>query len=1041
MMESNRESLIKGFFPIALRKIMVLALFAGLLLGLQPMTAVQAATLTVDNSGPCDDTTGSPAYCTVAAAVAAASPGDVVTVAPGTYPEGVLVIDKPLTLACANAGVSTDTRTAGSAAETIIDLSGSFAGVVIKSDGVTVAGCDIVGDAATNHGVYVAAKSSNFSGIAITDNFIHGMAKENSNGSPRSYGILGDAKDAGPTYGTISALQITGNEIYDIGGTATAGGFGISLHEIVGAGPGAGVDIEQNVFHDIKDDTGGLYSFGTAVSIFANMGAGGGSGGPSTGALVTNNEYADTSVGVSVLANDSAVSEDSSDFSNVPAMVIRLGGASTTAVIDVVSLAPFAFSNRLALLEPSFPGSEGYFSLIQAAIDSSLPNSVILVTDGVFNENVLIHYPLTLTAFPGANPIIDGDTNGDTIPDGNAVTIAADAVILGGFEIRNGFNGIFGETTTSVIVNNDIHDNLNIPGYAGVGLLLWGDNDRNFIEGNEIHDNDQQGILLGYQDGSKLSELNLIAGNTIYRNGLYRVPSGPTEAEYGIHLWNAKGSTVQWNVIYGHDDSPLGQGIYLTASDEIVLNDNDVYDNTYGVTLASGSENTYLAGNIVHDNELNGLTIADPQSTSTQANFNQFCRNLQYGVQNLGSDIVDAAYNWWGSGSGPGTVGPGSGDHVSAGVDFLPWDMVPPTDGPCHINAIRVQKYEDLDQSGDRGDNEPGLNGWTMTLYDEQLQELRSETTHTVGVEDGWALFEDLPAGNYVVCETPQNGWINSDPGSATPCKPFTITDDGRGPGSGPLFVHTEHPVATDIRNVGLGVNIWGIDPDELPGLRPEDLIGRLTEPWLCLLYQFTDLNLDQLPELVQQGSEDITSLLPADLDLNQPLPEGVIFIPVDSPLLANPIVVGVKTWVGNDGYTTTTVFLLCGEQPDVQFGNYQESPSAITLAAFAATAEAGSVTLTWETGTEIDNAGFNLYRATSPDGPWTKINAALIAAEGDAVAGASYSYADAPGAGTFYYQLEDVDYNGVSSRHGPVEATVAIDLRRPLFRPKLPQF
>jgi hypothetical protein len=69
----------------------------------------------------------------------------------------------------------------------------------------------------------------------------------------------------------------------------------------------------------------------------------------------------------------------------------------------------------------------------------------------------------------------------------------------------------------------------------------------------------------------------------------------------------------------------------------------------------------------------------------------------------------------------------------------------------------------------------------------------------------------------------------------------------------------------------------------------------------------------------------------------------------------------------------------------------------------------------------EIDNAGFNLYRAASLEGPWSKINNVLIAAKGDPVAGGSYIFIDTPGLGTFYYQLEDVDYFGVSTLYGPV--------------------
>ena len=118
------------------------------------------------------------------------------------------------------------------------------------------------------------------------------------------------------------------------------------------------------------------------------------------------------------------------------------------------------------------------------------------------------------------------------------------------------------------------------------------------------------------------------------------------------------------------------------------------------------------------------------------------------------------------------------------------------------------------------------------------------------------------------------------------------------------------------------------------------------------------------------------------------------------------------------------------------------EGATAITLASFTAEPGVGSVVLTWETGTEIDNAGFNLYRAITPGGPYAKINGVLIAAEGDPVAGATYSFLDedlAPG--TYYYKLEDVDLNGVTTRHGPVSATVSPGLRRPAYRPTLPEF
>jgi hypothetical protein len=143
------------------------------------------------------------------------------------------------------------------------------------------------------------------------------------------------------------------------------------------------------------------------------------------------------------------------------------------------------------------------------------------------------------------------------------------------------------------------------------------------------------------------------------------------------------------------------------------------------------------------------------------------------------------------------------------------------------------------------------------------------------------------------------------------------------------------------------------------------------------------------------------------------------------------------KHWPGWETYGQTA-FTWAAVVPECAIS--EEEPTAITLASFVAEPGVGSVALAWETGTEVDNAGFNLYRASTPDGPYTRITGSLIASEGDPVAGASYFFLDedlAPG--TYTYELEDVDLNGVATRHGPVSATVSPGLRRPPYRPTSP--
>lgn len=102
------------------------------------------------------------------------------------------------------------------------------------------------------------------------------------------------------------------------------------------------------------------------------------------------------------------------------------------------------------------------------------------------------------------------------------------------------------------------------------------------------------------------------------------------------------------------------------------------------------------------------------------------------------------------------------------------------------------------------------------------------------------------------------------------------------------------------------------------------------------------------------------------------------------------------------------------------------EPPTAVSLVNFKVKANGdGSVILAWETASEVDNAGFNIYRSKWGDGTYKKVNVKLIPAQGNGAFGDSYSFEDTPGRGTFYYKLEDMDENGVSAMHGPVKVRV----------------
>jgi hypothetical protein len=97
-----------------------------------------------------------------------------------------------------------------------------------------------------------------------------------------------------------------------------------------------------------------------------------------------------------------------------------------------------------------------------------------------------------------------------------------------------------------------------------------------------------------------------------------------------------------------------------------------------------------------------------------------------------------------------------------------------------------------------------------------------------------------------------------------------------------------------------------------------------------------------------------------------------------------------------------------------------------VELMSFTATALDAAVDLAWQTGSELNNLGFNLYRSSSADGPYERINTEVIPGLGSSPEGASYPYGDRglTNGVTYFYKLEDIDTTGKTTLHGPVSAT-----------------
>jgi hypothetical protein len=110
-----------------------------------------------------------------------------------------------------------------------------------------------------------------------------------------------------------------------------------------------------------------------------------------------------------------------------------------------------------------------------------------------------------------------------------------------------------------------------------------------------------------------------------------------------------------------------------------------------------------------------------------------------------------------------------------------------------------------------------------------------------------------------------------------------------------------------------------------------------------------------------------------------------------------------------------STFFALGDGEPD--------PPLVVELGGFRARGVGGGVLIEWETKSEVDNLGFNLYRSTEREGRYVKLNAQLIPGLISSVSGRGYTYTDTGvrrGA-LYYYKLEDIDLDGSRTVHGPV--------------------
>ena len=345
------------------------------------------------------------------------------------------------------------------------------------------------------------------------------------------------------------------------------------------------------------------------------------------------------------------------------------------------------------------PGTTYDFVTIEGAIVAASSGDTIVVAAGIYSSTSGEVFPITVDksltlkgAQFGVDPTVTGARTTEALesvidaPDtpGNAIDISANNVILDGFTIKN---------VPSVNVPGDVRYGIKVTAQSGDHSVYSSDIT---IQNNILTENNR-GIFLLDNENS-LVRKNLITKCESTTTGVHSGGSG-------INLSYVKPSThitenlLTENVAKGSYYGPIlvaygGQYTQPTITKNQIINN---YGTTWGIVIVDASaiiRNNKISGNqgggiwtlwitavtppiLIENNEITGNAGQGIYTAGyVIAHYNNIFGN-GYGISNYGSLSIDATLNWWGHASGPGGVGPGSGDAVSTNILYDPWLLEP----------------------------------------------------------------------------------------------------------------------------------------------------------------------------------------------------------------------------------------------------------------------------------------------------------------------------------------------------------------------------